>query len=146
MAGQFTEESTAIYEMGHIGGVAAELVLMLARAAGLPEPTSISVYGIIGGYVHDQVSLQFPGQADSAEALAMWATMFGGVITSSTKDTKDGPQLWVKTSFPWMHLRVEAFTHIPLPEPEATKHADRCHCTPDTAPCDYDGPHELPPF
>jgi hypothetical protein len=103
MAEEFTD-AEIVCEMGRMGGLAAELTLMFARAATLPEPTSASIYGVIDGYIHDSVTLQFPRQMDSAETLAMWATMFGGVIESSTKDTEDGRQLWVKTSFPWMHL------------------------------------------
>src|SRR5262249_88822 len=121
MAEETIEEFTETYVMSRMGGLAAELVLMFAQAADLPDPQSATVYGILQGHVHDQVTLCFPRQADSAEALAAWASVFGGVIQSNTTKGDDGPELWVKTTFPWMHLRVEAFAHIPIP------HADYPH-------------------
>ena len=146
-----TEELTVTYEMGHMGGLAAELVLLFAQAADLPDPQSAVVYGILGGFVHDEVSLQFAPREDSAQALAIWATAFGAVIECSTEARKDGPERWIKATFPYMHLTVVAFAHIPIPHADYPHQPGRlydcpaceaaCHCTQGDAECVYSGPH-----
>ena len=113
-----------IRELSHMGSLAGNLTFLLAEAAGLPDPQSVTVYGILGGRAHDEVSLQFPPVAASTEAIAEWALRFGGVIVSTPMDGEKGRRLYVRTRFTWQEfLRVEAFTIFPLPQPEATTSA-----------------------
>ena len=151
MAEEITEEIGAVYELGHMGALTAEAVLLFAQAADLPDPQSMVIYGILDGFALDEVSLQFAPREDSAQALAIWATMFGGVVECSTQACAEGPQRWIKATFPYMHLTVVAFAHIPIPHASYPHQPGRlydcpaceaaCHCTPGDAECVYSGPH-----
>lgn len=106
-----------ISELSRMGSLAAAVTFMFAEAAGLPDPGSMTVYGIIDGHVHDEVSLQFAPEEASTEAIALWALRFGGVVQSKVDDYKGVPTLWVRTDFTWQEfLRVCAFAAVPLPE------------------------------
>ena len=108
-------------DIGHMPRLAVALLILLEEADGLPEPEAVTIYGVLFGHVHDELSLSFPDVPGSAKALAQWAERFGGVITSEVKQRDTGPQLWVKVKFAYLGaVRVDAFAHIPLPETEAT--------------------------
>ena len=113
-----------IRELSHMGSLAGNLTFLLAEAAGLPDPGTVTIYGILDGHVHDQVLLQFPPVAASTEAVAEWALRFGGVIQSKPLCEGNRRMQYVRTRFTWQEfLRVEAFTIFPLPQPEATTSA-----------------------
>ena len=113
-----------IRELSHMGSLAGNLTFLLAEAAGLPDPGTVTIYGILDGHVHDQVLLQFPPVAASTEAVAEWALRFGGVIQSTPLGDGNRRMQYVRTRFTWQEfLRVEAFTIFPLPQPEATTSA-----------------------
>jgi hypothetical protein len=112
-------------EMGHMNGLAVTLAVLLEEAAGLPEPSSVTIYGILEGCVHDELSLHFPRVPESQEALVLWAVRFGGVITAKTVERETGPQLWVDVTFKYRDaVQVDAFAHIPLPLTEAITSTD----------------------
>jgi hypothetical protein len=114
--------------------LAALVSLLLMEATGLPDPQSMTVYGVLEGYVLDEASLQFPRTGESRKALALWAEHFGGVITAKTMERDEGPQLWVDVEFTFRDvLRVTAFAHIPLPLPEAAHDAEQAS-DPQTVP------------
>jgi hypothetical protein len=119
---------------GHMGGLAASLVFLLAEAAELPDPEHMSVFGILNGNVHDSVSFQFWPDRAGGEAVVSWGLAFGGVITANTVTTDDGAlERWVRTDFTWHDLEVAAFTHIPLPSAEAITATDH-QAEPETVP------------
>jgi len=110
----------AITELSHMGSLNTAVTSLLAEAAGLPDPGSMSVYGILNGSVHDSVTLHFAPVEASTEAIAQWAIRFGGVIASWTDDFQGVPTRWVRTKFTWPGLvEVDAFAAIPLPQYEA---------------------------
>ena len=110
----------------HMRSLAALVSLLLMEATGLPDPSSVTIYGVLEGYAHDEASLQFPRADESSKALALWAERFGGVITAKTMKRDEGPQLWIDVEFTFRDtLRVTAFAHIPLPLPEATQDAEQ---------------------
>jgi hypothetical protein len=112
-------------EMGHMNGLAVTLAVLLEEAAGLPEPSSVTIYGILEGCVHDELSLHFPRVPESQEALVLWAVRFGGVITAKTMERETGPQLRVDVTFTYRDaVQVDAFAHIPLPLTEAITSTD----------------------
>jgi hypothetical protein len=100
---------------------------MLVEARDLPDPSSITIYGVIDGYDLLSVTLQFPAAEPSERAIVAWALRFGGVVVANTMDGDDGPQLWVKTEFTWQDAKVDAFAHIPLPQTEAIRHIGKPH-------------------
>src|SRR6266567_8500045 len=106
------DEITSIPEQSHMRGLAATVTLIfdLAETAGLPDPCSMTVYGIIEGRVHDYVTLQFPAVDASRTALVEWVLCFGGVLSSEIKQRETGPQLWVSAEFTFEDLvTVHAF-------------------------------------
>jgi len=112
------------------------LLEMFQDADGLPDPQSMTVYGIIDGYDHDEVSMQFPKAASSEHAIARWAMRFGGTITSGEMAGDDGWELWVKTEFRFGALKAQAFAHIPLPDREAMPHSGDIHKPGSRTQCD----------
>jgi hypothetical protein len=109
-----------ISDLSHMGSLTAAITFMLAEAADLPDPESVTVYGILSGHVHDEVSLQFAAQAESTEAIVLWAQRFGGVIESKSLDFGDGTKQLVRAKFTWQgFLSVDAFVIFPLLDPEA---------------------------
>ena len=88
-----------ITELSHMGSLTTAVTALLAEAAGLPDPTSMTIFGIINGHVHDAVTLHFAPVEASTEAIALWAIRFGGVIGSWTDDLNGVPTRWVRTKF-----------------------------------------------
>jgi hypothetical protein len=114
-----------IPEIRHMNGLAIALALLLEEAAELPDPETVTIFGILDGYVHDDFMLQFPPVPESQWALVLWALCFGGVITAKTKECETGPQMWVDVKFTYRDaVRVHAFAHIPLPQTEAITSTD----------------------
>jgi hypothetical protein len=115
----------SILETDQMGPLANALAVMFDEAAGLPEPSCVTIYGVLQGRVHNEYSLQFPGIEKSQQALALWAQRFGGVITSYTHDRGTGPELWVHVTFDYHDvIHVVAFACIPLPEGATTAEQD----------------------
>ena len=115
-----------ISELSHMGSLTAALTFLLAEASGLPDPQSVTVCGILSGHVHDEVTLHFPSDEASTQALALWALRFGGVVQSHVGDLHGAPTLWVRLDFTWQEfLHVDAFAAIPLPETEAITAAEQ---------------------
>jgi hypothetical protein len=110
-----------------MGERALTLLDMFQKAADLPDPQSMTVYGVINGDAHDHVTMQFPRAASSERAIAEWAVRFGGTIASCEMAGDDGWELWVKTEFPFGAMKAEAFAHIPLPDKEASPHSGKVH-------------------
>jgi hypothetical protein len=140
--------------MGSLFFQAAQLFL---TAYGLPDPETVTVYGVLDGHVLDEISLHFASTQPGKDAITQWAAAFGSKITETPGSLGDDPVLYVRTEFPFRAATVSAFAVILLPEPEAIPHADyphqpgtlydcpacesSCHCTPGSAQCIYDGPH-----
>jgi hypothetical protein len=129
-----TETENLIPDISHMGGLAVALVVLLDEASDLPEPSSIDVCGILYGHVHDHIDLWFHGEAASKQAIALWAGRFGGVIEAKPQETETGPELWVRTAFPFMDLvKVNVYANVKLPQPEATQDAEQAS-DPETVP------------
>jgi hypothetical protein len=114
-----------ISELTHMGSLTAAITFLFAEAAGLPDPETVTVYGILNGHVHDSLSLHFAPREASTEAIALWALRFGGVVRSHVDDYQGVPTLWVRADFTWQDfLPVDAFAAIPLPQQEAITSTD----------------------
>jgi hypothetical protein len=111
MADDFSTEIT------HMGTLTAVITVLFAEAADLPDPESVTVWGILNGHVHDNLSLHFAPIEASTEAVALWALRFGGVVQSHMDDYQGTPTLWVRADFTYQEfLGVTAFAAIPRPE------------------------------
>ncbi|HUC23938.1 MAG TPA: hypothetical protein VMA73_14615 [Streptosporangiaceae bacterium] len=113
--------------MGRIGCLTTVITVLFFDAAGLPEPGSMTVYGVLDGHVHDQIVLQFPPVAESTDAVTEWANRFGGVVQSTPlKDDKHGRTQYVRAEFTYAEwLSVKVFTVFPLLETEAIASAEQ---------------------
>lgn len=115
-----------ISELSRMGSLTAAITFMLAEADGLPDPETMTVYGILSGRVHDSLTLHFAPHEASTEAIALWALRFGGVVQSLVEDFRGVPTLWVRAEFTWQEfLSVDAFAAIPLPYAEAITSMDQ---------------------
>jgi hypothetical protein len=93
-----------------IGALAVGLCDLFQRAADLPAPSSVTLYG--GGI--DCMTLQFVPEPASDKAIALWARRFGGEVTRKVHTDDRGRERWVKARFDWRGVDVDAFAHIPL--------------------------------
>lgn len=127
----------------------------------MPSPLDCSVRGQAAS-----ISLRFPGEPGSVQKIVSWSAAYGAVVMSDLEDEACGypAEIWVRTEFTYLGVRTSAYAFIPVPGqgPDGPQHADyphepgrlpgcpaceaRCHCTPGTAECVYDGPHSVPPF
>ena len=142
---------------GHLGSLIFQAAQLFLTACGLPDPQTVLISGVLDGHAIDEISLHFPSGQSGKDAITEWACVFGAKVTETPGTSGDRPVLFARTQFPFRGVQVTAFAIIPLPQPEAIPHADyphqpgtlydcpaceaACHCTPGSAQCIYDGPH-----
>jgi hypothetical protein len=144
-------------EMPELTVILAELIAMAADC-GLPQPRYVTASQIA------YIDLGFPPDQGGMGSVIAWAAAFGVAFRSEPHEGEDGPKTYIWADFTFRNVAVRAYTFIPRegPADPAPQHVDyphepgylhdcpacqaRCHCTPDNAPCVYDGPHEVPPF
>jgi len=141
--------------MAKLTAILADL-LATAEAAGLAQPSYVTVSD------GPDIGLQFPQEMDSVMAIISWASAFCAPVRSDSHDGRNGPEIWPGTHFTYEGVSVTAYAHIPVPQEgpaDPVQHADyphepgrlydcpaceaRCHCTPGTTTCVFDGPHHV---
>ena len=150
------ETTTHRPEMPELTVILAELLAMAADC-GLPQPRYVTASRTVC------IDLNFPPDQDGMDIVA-WAAAFGAVFRSEPHESQDGLKTYIWADFTFRNVEVHAYAFIPREgiTDLALQHVDyphepgylhdcpacqaRCHCTPDAAPCVYDGPHEVPPF
>jgi hypothetical protein len=90
-----------------IGALAVATVNLLDQAADLDQPRYLSISDT------QNVCFQFPGDKSSMTALTRWALRFGGTLTTSPHEGKDGPQTLCRLAFDYYGVAVEAYAFIP---------------------------------
>jgi hypothetical protein len=90
-----------------IGSLAVGVAELLQQAAGLPAPTSVTMYD------HDAITVQFARHRASARAVTRWAARFGGATTSYPGTVESDTGTWHKTDFDYHGIAVHAFAFIP---------------------------------
>lgn len=90
-----------------IGALAVGAAELLQQAAGLPAPTSVTIYG------HQAITLQFDRHKDSIRAIAGWARRFGSITTSRPGRIEPDTGTWHTTDFGYYGIAVHAFAFIP---------------------------------
>jgi hypothetical protein len=137
-----------------MSALAGALCNLLSESEGLEQPCYIGISDT------ERVNLQFEPGLDSFDAIVAWSQRFDGdAVTISTRPTSKGAARWVESDFDWHGIHVEIYSATPLDEPEHVDYPHepgrlhgcpacefRCHCTPDTAECVFDGKHTVPPF
>ncbi len=92
-----------------IGGLAAEAASVLwdVERRGLPRPRYFSVSG------SQHVGFQFDDDPASFDALARWADLFGGTITTKPIRRDDGsPAMLCRVNFTYHGVPVEAYAIV----------------------------------
>ena len=92
--------------------LAVGLVDLFSKADGLPLPKLAIIYASTQAF-----SLQFAKSAASYRALAGWAQRFGAVVASEDRDDPQGqPCRYVRVTFDWFGVEVQAYAYIPVTE------------------------------
>jgi hypothetical protein len=92
-----------------IGGLVSDAADILRDATDLPRPTSVTVYGS-----SQHIDMQFDPTPGSYAALAAWAELFGGALTSRTWHNDAGEPVNIcRTQFEYYGIAVCAFAVIP---------------------------------
>jgi hypothetical protein len=92
-----------------IGGLVSDAADILRDATDLPRPRSVTVYD-----TSQHISMQFSPDPGSYAALACWAELFGGTITSQPWQAEDGQPVNIcRVQFEYYGIAVEAFAVIP---------------------------------
>src|SRR6266571_224580 len=102
---------------GHMGSLHFQAAQLFLTACGLPDPQTVTVWGVLDGYFHYEISLHFPSGQPGKDAITEWAAAFGAKVTESPGAVQDSPVLFVRTEFPFRNVHVTALAVIPLPQP-----------------------------
>jgi hypothetical protein len=90
-----------------IGVLAVGTAELLQQAAGLPAPTSVTMYDDGG------ITVQFARHADSIRAITGWARRFGSITTSHPGKVQSDTGTWHVTDFDYYGIAVHAFAFVP---------------------------------
>ena len=96
-----------------MAGLAIAAWNLLDQAGDLPQPFMITMYDT------QRISIQFPPEPPSAQAVTRWARRFGAKLTGEPHQSERGPQQWVRTKFDYYGVTVDIYAHIPA-EPATT--------------------------
>jgi hypothetical protein len=92
--------------------LAVGLLDLFSKADGLTLPALVIIYASTQGF-----SLQFAKSAASYRALAAWAQRFGAVLASEDRaDPQGQPCRYVRVTFDWFGVEVQAYAYIPVTE------------------------------
>jgi hypothetical protein len=90
-----------------IGALTAGTAELLQQASDLPQPRCIFIYD------SQDVSIQFPPEQASTQAITRWAHRFGTLMTSQPGQGTYGTETWHRTEFGYYGIAVTAYAHVP---------------------------------
>jgi len=95
-----------------IGALVACALDLMRETGDLPQPRYITIHQST-----QAIGLQFAKSAASYRALAGWAQRFGAVVASEDRNDPQGqPCRYVRVTFDWFGVEVQAYAYIPVTE------------------------------
>jgi len=92
-----------------LGALAVGLCDLLGQAKDLVQPRFATI-----GERQQEITLQFSPDRAGAQAIASWATRFGGVIVAHICKPDGQPHRHITATGDYYGVTVEAYTFIPL--------------------------------